>query len=191
MSPTDRIPQGQLPGSIEPILLAEQGAHLAGTLPIKAMPRLVEAGLDGDDMAQVDLRFGRAEFGDAQGGTSPGARGSAVAPRGSVYEMTGRVSATVHTACQRCLEPMALTLEAEVRLLLLRAGERADGLAPEVEALVVDRPLRLSALVEDELLLVLPMIPMHPAEACPAKKFVKPATSAGKPLSGLSRLKRT
>jgi uncharacterized protein len=161
-----------LPAQIEPILLAEKGAQLVGSLPLKAMARLAEASLDGGGEVQVDLRFGHAEV-------------------GKVYEMTGRLRATVHVACQRCLEPMELPLEADVRLLLLRPGERPEGLAPEVEALVVDKPLRLSELVEDELLLAMPMIPMHPADVCPAKDFVKSAAPADKPLSGLSRLKRT
>ncbi len=47
MSPTGKIPQGQLPADIEPILLAEKRAHLIGVLPLKAMPRLAQAGLDG------------------------------------------------------------------------------------------------------------------------------------------------
>jgi len=168
MSPTGNT----LPAVIEPILLAEKGAHLVGTLPLKAMSRLAEASLDGSGQAQVDLHFGRAEV-------------------GKVYEITGRLRATVRAACQRCLEPMALPLEAEVRLLLLRPGERPEGLAPEVEALVVDKPLRLSELVEDELLLAMPMIPAHPVDVCPAKNFVKSAAIADKPLSGLGRLKRT
>lgn len=172
MSPTGKIPQGQLPADIEPILLAEKRAHLVGVLPLKTMSRLAEASGDGNGVAEVDLHFGHAEI-------------------GNVYEMTGRLSAVVQVACQRCLEPMELALETHVRLLLLRPGERPEGLAPEVEALVVDRPLRLSELVEDELLLAMPMIPLHPAEVCPAKDFVKPALSADKPLSGLGRLKRT
>lgn len=171
MSPTGKTPQGQLPADIEPILLAEKRAHLVGVLPTRAMARLAEASLDGSGEAQVDLHFGHAEI-------------------GNVYEITGRLCATVRVACQRCLEPMALALETDVRLLLLRPGERPEGLAPEVEALVVDKPLRLSELVEDELLLAMPMIPTHPAAACPAKNFVKPAMPAEKPLSGLSRLKR-
>jgi len=161
-----------LPVQIEPILLAEQGAHLVGSLPLKTMSRLAETSLDRTGDAHVDLRFGRAEV-------------------GKVYEITGRLRATVNVACQRCLEPMGLAVEAEVRLLLLRPGERPEGLAPEVEALVVDKSLRLSELVEDELLLAMPMIPMHPAAACPARNFVKSATPADKPLSGLGRLKRT
>ena len=64
---------------------------------------------------------------------------------------------------------MTLELHADTRLLLLRPGVRTDTLAQEVEALTVDRPVSLSELVEDELLLMLPMVPMHPLDACPAK----------------------
>lgn len=171
MSPTSKHSRNPLPALIEPILLAEKGAHLVGALPIKGMARLIPSCLDDRGEVRVDLRFGRAESGD-------------------VYELTGRLGATLRVACQRCLEPMELTLETDVRLLLVRPGEPGAGLAPEVETLAVDRPLRLSELVEDELLLAMPMIPVHPLDRCPARDLVKPVAAAAKPLAGLGRLKR-
>ncbi len=171
MSPTAKTP-GPLPATVEPILLAEKGTHLVGTLPIKGMARLAPSCLDDCGETRVDLHFGRTES-------------------GNVYELTGRLEARLRVACQRCLGPMDLAFATDVRLLLLRPGEPVAGLAPEVEALMVDRPLRLSELVEDELLLVMPMIPMHPVEACAARNFLKSAPPADKPLSGLGRLKRS
>lgn len=174
MSPTEKVSHGQLPAHIDPIQLAEKGAHLVGALSLKGMPRLRQACLDGVADIQVDLQFGRDEGGD-------------------VLELRGVARARLHVACQRCLEPMDLAFETDTRLLLLRAGERTDALAPQAEALTVDGPVSLHTLVEDELLLVMPMIPMHPLETCPARERV--ATPVGPrrdaPLSALRRLKQT
>lgn len=174
VSPTGKGLHGQLPATINPVELAEQGARLSGTLPLKSMSRLMQACLGNGGEAQVDLHFGRAEI-------------------GNVLEMTGTVGAAVRVACQRCLEPMELELRTETRLLLLRAGEREESLSQEVDALVADRPLSLNQLVEDELLLVMPMIPLHPLARCPAREHVEApgAVPKAKPLSTLGRLKRT
>ena len=173
MSPTGKGPHGQLPVTVNPVELAGQGAHLTGTLPLKAMSRLTQACLEDKGEVHADLYFGRAES-------------------GNVLEMTGTVDATVRVACQRCLEPMELELRTETRLLLLRTGEREESLAQEVDALVADRPLLLIQLVEDELLLVMPMIPLHSLDRCPAREHVDSPGGApkAKPLSTLGRLKR-
>lgn len=74
---------------------------------------------------------------------------------------------TVWRICQRCLQPVALPLEVR-RSLQFVADET---LAAELDAdseddvLALERALDLHALVEDELLLALPMVPRH--DACP------------------------
>ena len=174
MSPTDKEPHGHLPAFIDPIQLAVKGARLAGTLSCKAMTRLTQACLDDRGEVSIDLRFSRDKSSD-------------------VSELRGTLRSTVRVVCQRCLEPMVLEFHADTRLLLLRPGERTGVLAEEAEALTVDPPVSLSELVEDELLLVMPMVPMHPLDACPAKQQVKmpAATRTGKPLSALRRRERT
>lgn len=174
MSPTEKVSHGQLPAHIDPIQLAEKSAQLAGALPLKGMSRLLQACVDDVGEIRIDLQFGRDEG-------------------GGVLELYGSIGAKLHVACQRCLEPMDLTLKTDTRLLLLRAGERVDALAPEAEALTVDGPVSLHALVEDELLLVMPMIPMHPLATCPARGRVATPASPRRstPLSALGRLKQT
>lgn len=173
MSPTEKVSHGPLPAHIDPMQLAEKGAHLVGALSLKGMSRLRQACLDDDGEVAVDLQFGRD-------------------PSSDVSELQGTLRTAVRIACQRCLEPMVLELRTDTRLLLLRSGERVDALAPEAEALTVDRPVSLSELVEDELLLVMPMVPMHPLAVCPAKQRIKmPATHTDKLSSALSRRKRT
>jgi uncharacterized protein len=76
------------------------------------------------------------------------------------------VNAEVVLTCQRCLGPVRRTLASESELVF--ASEGTQGL-PEGSETVSGDPHRLdfAALVEDELLLALPIIPQHDAgEAC-------------------------
>jgi uncharacterized protein len=76
------------------------------------------------------------------------------------------VSADVVLTCQRCLGPLRRKLESASRLAF--AEEGAPELPSDYEAIGSDpRKLDLAALVEDELLLALPLIPQHGAgERC-------------------------
>lgn len=161
---------------IDPIQLADKGARLSGELPLKGMSRLVEMCLDDDGSVRVDLQFER--------GASGGLR--------VVY---GTLAARLYLTCQRCMERMAYELKSEPRLLLLRAGEREE-LLEIGEALVVERPVTLGALVEDELLLEMPMVPLHPLDRCPAahatnRSEEREETIRPNPFSVLEKLKHT
>ncbi len=139
-----------LPAIIDPILLAERGTHLAGTLSVRGMARLRELCQDDGGEVAVELCFGYAQ-GENRA------------------RMTGRLHVTLHVTCQRCLERMDLTLSVTPHLLFLRPGEpEKAGIAEDI--MVVDRPLSLNTLVEDELLLAMPMIPMHEPDVCPARR---------------------
>ena len=76
------------------------------------------------------------------------------------------VEADVVLTCQRCLGPMRRSLASDSQLVF--AAEGAAGLPDGFEAVGGDpRKLDLAALVEDELLLAVPIIPQHDAgEAC-------------------------
>jgi uncharacterized protein len=76
------------------------------------------------------------------------------------------VKAEVVLACQRCLRPMRRALASESQLVFAEEGE--PELPEGYDAVGGDpRKLDLAALVEDELLLALPIIPQHEAgEPC-------------------------
>ncbi len=66
--------------------------------------------------------------------------------------------------CQRCLEAMVWPCNVQNRLLLLRSGEELPENELEndaVDALEVEPLTDLLALVEDEVLLALPLVPRH------------------------------
>lgn len=178
MSPSWKESHGHLPATIDPIQLAERGARLTGTLPLKSMPRLAQACADVTGDIYVDLFFERGE-GE------------------QVFLLHGTLRACLHVTCQRCLEGMDLEVKAFPWLILLRPGGNRDRLDDEPDILVVDKPLLLSTLIEDELLLALPMVPTHAVNECPAGAYVKQATSGaaeGKrknPFAALNGLKKT
>lgn len=167
---------GGWPATIDPVPLAEQGATLSGELPVTSMPRLAELCLDKRGSVIIDLKFGR-----------DGVEG--------LRFMRGRVQAQIGVTCQRCLEPMTLTIEIKPDLIVLRPGERTE-LEEQDNAVVVARSMPLCTFVEDELLLALPMIPMHPLAQCPARDRIgaKPKAPMTKqrvnPFAGLNALKR-
>jgi uncharacterized protein len=75
--------------------------------------------------------------------------------------------ACVWMTCQRCLQPVAVPVEIDRRLRFVRGEDEAARLDAESEddVLELERTLDLPALVEDELLLALPLVPRH--DRCP------------------------
>lgn len=71
-----------------------------------------------------------------------------------------RVRATAELTCQRCLAPVRRTVESASRLAFVASDEAA--VPADLEAVACDpRQVDLAALVEDELLLALPLIARH------------------------------
>lgn len=81
------------------------------------------------------------------------------------------VSAAVVLQCQRCLDDMPWSIDSRTRFRLVSGGEPWDDADLEddsFEALELDGPLQLADLVEDELLLALPAVPLHDECGLPA-----------------------
>jgi uncharacterized protein len=135
-----------LPAMIDPVRLADKGARLVGHLPIASMCRLIEACPGEHGIAAIELRFGR----DTEGRR----------------EMEGRIAATLHLQCQRCLGTVLTSIETRSRLFLVQSSEEEARVPPEADWLRVEGPHALSDLVEEELLLALPMMPLHEDAGC-------------------------
>jgi uncharacterized protein len=78
-----------------------------------------------------------------------------------------RVAADVVLGCQRCLDDVMCPVESHIRLLLVREGDELpdeDLAEDDFDPVHANRNLDVLALVEDELLLSLPLSPMH--EVC-------------------------
>lgn len=71
--------------------------------------------------------------------------------------------APVWLTCQRCLQPFTVPLDIDQRLRFVRSEAQAEALDAEIEedVLALSKSLDLRELVEDELLLALPIVPRH------------------------------
>ena len=73
----------------------------------------------------------------------------------------------VKMICQRCLEPVVLPIHSECDYAVVNEGASSLHLPKGYDVLEVgEDPLDLLALVEDELLLALPIVPLHDPEIC-------------------------
>ncbi len=79
--------------------------------------------------------------------------------------LSGTLSTELVLTCQRCLQPLRFPLQTRFHLALVDAGEDAGPLPDQLEAVVVDAErVDVLALLEDELLLCLPIAPRHRSE---------------------------
>jgi len=146
-----------LPDLIDPWHAVQAGFAFAGDVPLERLPRLAESVLGADGPARYTIAFGR----DADG--------RAV--------VRGRVSMTLRLTCQRCLESLAVPVDVPIALALAQSATDAQALGLAAIADVPDGldPLPLGRdpicpmdLVEDELLLAIPLVPSHRAQECRA-----------------------
>ncbi len=113
-----------------------------GTLPVAALPRLVASVAEPDGDIEYELDFGCDDLGNSS--------------------LDVQVCARVTLLCQRSLELFHTELRAKTRLGLIKDERDEDALPATSEPLLVSGPLRMEDVIEDELLLVLPLIPVAP-----------------------------
>lgn len=136
------------------VAFAEAGASLSGEDPLSHYARLSREDLDGEGKAVVRWQ--------AQGRSEPVAGG---APE---IWLDLQAQTELGMQCQRCLEPMRQALAFERSFRFVRDEATAEQLDEELEedVLVWRKDFDLQALVEDELLMELPVAPRH--EVCPS-----------------------
>lgn len=99
---------------------------------------------------------------EANGEERPGADGKAVP------WMHLDVETTVPLVCQRCLSPVDTTLSVDrwFRFVADEATAEAEDEESDEDLLVISRDFDLRGLIEDELLMEIPVMPVH--DVCPA-----------------------
>ncbi|MCY4264677.1 MAG: DUF177 domain-containing protein [Gammaproteobacteria bacterium] len=91
-------------------------------------------------------------------------------------EISGEVSATADMLCQRCLQPVQLNIRDSIRLALLESEDQMVDLDPEWDPWICDGlRLPLAKLVEEQLMLALPIVNVCEDEACIVKLEYRPA----------------
>lgn len=163
MKPADHDPR-----HLDVATFAAQGGHLEGVFPAAALPRLSE-----DTPAGVDLPAARDVAWAVDGQTRP--------VRGGEPQVWLHVtaSADVLRECQRCLAPVSLPLALDRWLRFVPDEAQAAELDADSDddVLALPRWLDLAELIEDELLLALPLVPSH--EVCPQPLPMETAAGEG------------
>jgi len=144
------------PRRLDVAAFAGASGELAGAWPQEGFARLASAALPGErQAAPVRWRVVGERAALAGAGVQPALR---------------IVADTVVTLeCQRCLQPMPTPVHIERRLFFVEGEDAAAALDAESEedVLALSPSLDLHALVEDELLLSLPIVPRHDVCAAP------------------------
>ncbi len=106
--------------------------------------------------------------------------------------LVGEVSTVLTATCQRCLDEMEIGIKKAVDVILVdSANPRPPLLAPEDDVASIEQgKIDIDQLVEDELILGCPMIPLHDDQQCRATTTDSVVTGSDrrKPFEGLADL---
>jgi uncharacterized protein len=141
------------PRRLDVAAAASAGAELAGRLPLSELARLADgAAGQVDEPVAWSARFEQR-------------RDLGAAPQAWLQL---QAHARVPRECQRCLQPVLLSLDVDRAFRFAPTEDEAATLDVDSEddVLVLSRHFDLRELLEDELLLTLPIVPMH--EQCPS-----------------------
>lgn len=164
-----------LPHLIDAQKWADREGKIEQVFPLAAFPRLLEGAVSDEGEVKVSCKVSR----DTQG----------------LMKLDADFGMTLQLPCQRCLEPVTTTVQSDVSLFLVRSESQADELSDEADFLVLDEEgrLALADALEDELIVSLPLVPLH--DNCEAMKvdaieeFIEEAPARENPFQVLVNLK--
>lgn len=136
-----------IPPHVDPRKLADRGATLEGSLPLASLERLCDVLADDIGTVQGKFIFKRDED--------------------HAVVIHSHLDVEVKMVCQRCLELVTLPIHSECTYAVVKEGANTQSLPKGYDVLELgEDPLDLRGVVEDELLLALPIIPAHHPEEC-------------------------
>ena len=166
-----------IPEKVDPVRCAEKRLEYSGIIKRQFLGRLSDMTESVESDASVRISFGKDPSG--------------------VFTMKGTASAAVTLVCERCGEPFSYDLEAEFTYACSARQLRDLGAEDIYDAVELDEfgDLSLYGIIEDELILALPMVPKHDISECSVKDDIQvfgevkeDAPSAGNPFAGLGKL---
>ena len=174
-----------LPESLDPWRAARSGLLLTGEVALSAFARLSDVIVSSAACARVvqyQLQFAR----DSQGR----------------FLLTGRIQTQLPLQCQRCFGVVDVAIDVPVQLALVKTEAAAEALPTALEPLLVnDDAVAPLLVIEDELLLALPIVARHQDGDCQppiaaaihhsprTEKMPEPAQLAPNPFAILRTLK--
>ena len=136
-----------LPDHVDPYRLCDQARSFEGRLNLADLSRLAEVLVSAEGQASYRIVCDRDEHRRAR--------------------IRGSVDAVMVVTCQRCMGPMNWPVHAEFQLAVVTSEAQAEQLPADYDALLLEgETIQLASLIEDELLLAVPVAPLHPASEC-------------------------
>ena len=166
-----------IPDSVDAWRMVAARRTFQGSLPVAALTRLVEAIAEPAGTVSYDVEFGRDELG--------------------VAFLAIRAQTELRLMCQRSLEPFSWPVAIDTRLGLIVREEEEAGLPPGYEPLLLESAeFKPADVIEDELLLALPLIPVKPGLDESAVNWstgpdAEPEPARPNPFAVLDRLKKS
>ena len=160
------------PTVIDGLEFARSGKRLSGQLKIAELDRLADGLVSNSGGLEWTLLGQRSE---GQAGQ---------------FELKLAIAGALQLRCQRCLEPLLLLLEIDKRLLLVAPGKdwpEEDAENESVDAVAASTEMAVDELIQDEVLLGLPIAPRHDDCDPPTAGATKQDAS---PFAILQQLKR-
>jgi DUF177 domain-containing protein len=164
-----------VPESLDAWRMVAARRRFEGSLPLSSMSRLRGSLVDTEGECRYSLEFGRDDL-------------------LQVPYIELSLETELPLECQRSLQRFLLPVRITQRLGLVRSEAEEDALPPDYEALLVpeDGMLRPTDLVEDELVLAVPVVPMAPGSEAVEADWTATAEELDKanPFAGLAKLKK-
>ena len=161
---------------------AKDGENLGGTWPLESLERLATSVLPGSAAASPAVTWRLIGEHRTAKGSQPG------------VWLHVSAAAEVVLECQRCLKPVTEVLRVERSFLFVPGEDAAAELDAESEddVLALTRALDARELLEDELLLALPIVPRHGVcpDPLPVVEDDLPQDEKPNPFAKLASLKR-
>ena len=133
--------QTLLPEYLDFAQKARNGAEIHGYWPVNRLKRLIDVVQSDEGNIEAELVFGQQD---------------------RLQVVTGHVTTVLKLTCQRCMQAMDYPLHAEFKLALITNEAQADRLPDDYEPLLLaDDRMSLPELLEDEILLAIPLVAMH------------------------------
>ena len=133
-----------LPKQLDLRSLAARGVHIEGTVTPEDLPRLADSGVTIADSGSAAFDFRRDEEGR--------------------YVVAVCIEAKLVMQCQRCLRDMEVPMKSASVMACVWTDEEAAALPATYEPLLVDDNADLSNIAEEEILLAIPVSPVHEKE---------------------------
>lgn len=184
-----------LPDHIDILRLARQGSKLVGRQSLNGMTRLRKSILLQDDIVNIGQTPGLKPFAKERSHEHQDIGFATIELEfGEDDEhflfIKGKAQASVYMVCQRCLEPKPQRLDTSFLLGVVEDEAQVEHLSEQYEPLVVSgKSSSLAEIIEDELILSLPLVALHEIDECPASALISDMVSTSAKGSGMEEHK--